>query len=382
LIAERYVAQMLAGPPSTDPLTPVERLLAVQAQDPRGARLAIRARTKGLSAADVDRALSKDRSMVIAWLNRGTLHLVSSEDYSWLHMLTTPPLLIGNARRLAQEGVTPDAADRGVAVIARSLVEHGPMTRFQLRDRIRAAGVRTEGQALVHILALASHRGLIVRGPMLGKQQAFALTDDWLGVATPVDRERALAELARRFLAGHAPATERDLAQWAGMPLRDARDGLQRIAKELVQRDGGMVSLVSRKRVARLPPARLLGPFEPVLLGWSSRVPILGDHVSKVTVEGVFRGFALVRGKGVATWSIRDGRVVIQPYAPISTKQEATLDVDAAAVLNFLEITAWRNRPQPVPAPLSPYRRHRETMGDSGTRPSRAGGHTSVRWVS
>ena len=46
----------------------------------------------GLAAADVDRALSEERSLLITWLNRGTLHLVRSEDYPLLHALTTPPL--------------------------------------------------------------------------------------------------------------------------------------------------------------------------------------------------------------------------------------------------------------------------------------------------
>lgn len=283
--------------------------------------------------------------MVIAWLNRGTLHLVSRADYAWLHALTTPPLLTGNTRRLAQEGVTADAADRGVAVIVKALVGNGPKTREQLRDRVRTASVRTEGQALVHILALASHRGLIVRGPMIGKQHAFALTRDWLGDAKPIDRDRALAELARRYLAGHAPATERDLAQWAGVPLRDARTGLQRIAKELVERGNGMVSLASPRTAARLPPPRLLGSYEPVLLGWTSRVPILGEHVLKVTIEGLFRGFALVRGRGVATWSIRDSRVALAPFGRLSTEDATALEVDANAVLRFLNITSRHDTP-------------------------------------
>ncbi len=246
--------------------------------------------------------------------------------------------------RLSQEGVTTAAADRGVAVIAKSLAEHGPLTRLQLRDRMRAAGVRTEGQALVHILALASHRGLVVRGPMAGKQHAVALTRDWLGEAKPIDRDRALAELARRFLAGHGPASDRDLAQWAGVPLRDARAGMQGIGREVVERDGGMVSLASLKRAALIPRPRLLGSYEPVLLGWTSRVPILGEHVLKVTVEGVFRGFALVKGKGVATWSIRDGRVVIQPFGPVSAKDAAALKADADDVLRFLKPAAAPRR--------------------------------------
>ena len=75
MIAERLTAQLLAGPPARSPVAVAERLLAVQAQDPRGFRLAIRARTTGVTAADVDRALD-ERELVVAWLNRGTLHLV------------------------------------------------------------------------------------------------------------------------------------------------------------------------------------------------------------------------------------------------------------------------------------------------------------------
>ena len=41
-------------------------------------------------SADVDRALTDERSLLIATLNRGTLHLVRSEDYPWLQALMTP----------------------------------------------------------------------------------------------------------------------------------------------------------------------------------------------------------------------------------------------------------------------------------------------------
>ena len=129
-----------------------ERLLAVQGQDPRGARLAVRARTAGLAAADVDRALSEDRSLLITWLNRGTLHLVRSEDYPWLQALTTPPLMTERVPPLARRKLTEAAAERAMKTIERALTEEGPLTRAQLRERLDAAGVRTEGQALVHLL--------------------------------------------------------------------------------------------------------------------------------------------------------------------------------------------------------------------------------------
>jgi hypothetical protein len=336
VIAERLGAQLLAGPPARDPVAVVERLLAVQGQDPRGARLAIRARTTGLTAADVDRAMTEDRSLLITWLNRGTLHLVTADDYPWLHALTTPPLLRGTTRRLAQEGVTPEAAERAVAVIVSSLGDDGPLTRDQLRARVETAGVRTRRQALVHLLALASLRGVIVRGPMVGKQHAYVLVRDWLGESKPVARERALAELARRYLVGHGPADVGDLAKWSGLPLRDARAGLDSIARDLDVRADGLVNLAGRPPATEPPPPRLLGAFDPLLMGWTSRAAILARHDAVVVTGGIFRPFALVDGHGVATWRLAGGQVAIELFARVSRANRAALEADAEDVLRFL----------------------------------------------
>jgi hypothetical protein len=336
MLAERLTAQLLAGAGARDPVAVAERLLAIQGQDPRGARLAVRARTRGVTATDVDRALTEDRTLLVTSLNRGTLHLVRSEDYPWLLALTTPPLVTGNARRLAQEGVTPAQADRGVAVVERALADDGPLTRAQLRERLDRARVPTAGQALVHVLMLACLRGVAVRGPMVGRDHAYALVRDWLGPPAPVDRGRALAELARRYLVGHGPADARDLARWAGLPLRDARAGLAAIAGELSERRDGLLALRRARRPARPPRARLLGAFDPVLLGWCSRAEILGPHQPKVTVGGLFRPFVLVDGRAVGLWSLDAGRVVVDPFATLDDATTAALEADATDVRRFL----------------------------------------------
>lgn len=326
---------MIGGRPARDPIAVVERLLAVQAQDARGARLAVRARSSGLTAADVDEALAA-RLLVVTWLNRGTLHLVRREDYPWLHALTAPQLQTGTARRLSQEGVTPEMAERGVAVIERCLADEGPLERDRLRDRVAAADVRTQGQAFVHLLGLASIRGLIVRGPMQTEGQAFVLVRDWLGHPAPVGRDRALAELARRYLAGHGPADARDLAWWAGVALRDARAGLEAIASELHERSDGLVELKARHSAFALPDPRLLGPFDPVLLGWRSRDLILGDDAPRVVSGGVFRSFALVGGRAVATWKLSKNRVDLEPFGELSEGERSALAADAEDVTRFL----------------------------------------------
>jgi hypothetical protein len=335
-VGERLKAQALAGRPLRDPVAVAERLLAVQGQDPRGARLAVRVRTTGVSAADVDRSLSDDRTLLITWLNRGTLHLVRSEDYPWLQALTTPPLRTSCSRRLRQEGVPAELGERGVETIERALAKEGPLTRHQLRERLDAAGVPTAGQALIHLLFLAAVEGVAVRGPMAGKDHAYVLVRDWLDPARRVDRDKALAELARRYLVGHAPADDRDLARWAGLPLRDARAGLGAIASELVERDDGLVHLKASPPLAEVPPPRLLGAFDPVLLGWTSREAILGPHTRFVTTNGIFRPFAMVKGRAVAGWKLNRGKVTIEPLDRITKRATAALDADAADVERFM----------------------------------------------
>jgi len=146
----------------------------------------------------------------------------------------------------------------------------------------------------------------------------------------------APAELARRFIAGHGPADERDLARWAGLPLRDARAGLAAIASEIEQRADGLVDLRSRRPAAQLPPPRLLGSYDPVLLGWTSRESLLGRHEGAVTVNGLFRPFALVRGRAAALWKLAGGAVSIEPFLRLSREERAALEADADDVVRFL----------------------------------------------
>ena len=73
-----------------------------------------------------------------------------------------------------------------------------------------------------------------------------------------------------------------------------------------------------------------------MLLGWTSREPLLGTHRDRVTVNGVFRPFALVRGRAAATWSMPGGEVVLEPFGRLTREDAAALDAEAADVVRFL----------------------------------------------
>jgi hypothetical protein len=351
--AARLAAQGLGTRPARSPEAVAERLLAIQGQDPRGARLAVRARSEGLAAADVDRALDQ-RRLIITWVNRGTLHLIRSEDYPLLQATTTPQLWTSSRTRLAQTGVG-DKADRGVETVRRALAD-GPRTRAELRDALDSADVPTAGQALIHVLFYATLQGVCVRGPMRGKEHAFVLTRDWLGpvmgagwtpgrtspqfvsegVHPAPSRDKALGELARRYLVGHGPATEADLARWAQLSLGDVRRGFAAISRRIVDLGDGLVDLRKREEPAPLPPPRLLGAFDPLLLGWASREAVIGEHKGLVTSNGIFRPFALVKGRAVATWRLPKGKVEIEHLEKVTKKATKELEADAREVEAYL----------------------------------------------
>ena len=295
LARARAAAQLLGAPKRRTPAEVVEHLLAVQAQDFASVPLALRARSKGLTRADVHAALDSGE-LVLSWLNRGTLHLVCRDDYAWLHALTAPTTRTANHRRLAEEGVTNAA--RGVRAIAKAL-EDGPLLRKQIGERIGA-----QAGALTHLLLKASLDGLIVRGPVRGNEQTFMLVRDHLGELPKIDHDKALTELARRYMRGHAPATDADLAYWSGLPLRAARAGITGAGE-------GVTPLQPGDR------RRLLPPFDPYILGWKDRSFAIPDSMKKRVMPGggMFRAVVLVDGIVTGTWSRTGGRVELDAPA-------------------------------------------------------------------
>lgn len=132
---------------------------------------------------------------------------------------------------------------------------------------------------------------------------------------------------------------------WAGITLGEARRGFGRIADELVAAGGegsdrGLVYLAGAGPPAPLPPPRLLGPFDPVLLGWVSRDDLVGAHKGVVTTNGLFRPVALVDGRVVATWGLADGTITIRPLETIAAPTLDALRADGADILRFLGLAS------------------------------------------
>jgi hypothetical protein len=344
----RVAAQHLHRPRRRSVVDLVRHVTGVQAQILSAAGLALRARTEGMTAARIDRARLRDRSIVCTWAMRGTLHLITAEDLGWLPPLVLERQLAQSRRRLRELGMTGDEPARAVGAIERILLRDGPLTRAELSDRLERRGFRMkEWPISYHLILLASAGGGICPGPDRGRERSFVPVRDWIGEPRTMDREAALAELAVRYLAGHGPAEPADLAFWSGIRMADAKRAWAAIADRLVEvhAPSGRTRWMLKRRNADAPGGgvRLLPSFDEYLLGWRDRGFIAArDRWRKINPgAGWYHPAVLVDGRAVGTWKTeRRSDVVsiqVEPFAKLTPGERKGIDAEAADVGRHLD---------------------------------------------
>ncbi len=310
----------------------VRNVVALQAQDTRACRLAVRARTANLVRSDVDGAVASGQ-VVRTWAMRGTLHMLAAEDVGWVVGLLGPHFAKRGAGRRRQLGLDEDMAERGVAAIREEL-KSGPLTRAELVGRIADHGVVIDPrtQAPAHLLGYAAMTGGICRGPEVGRDEpTYVVTSDWIGDQPVLSVEEALARLAARYLAGYGPATAEDFAAWSGLPLGQARAGFEGV--DPVELTRGGEPLIS---------IRLLGHFDTYLLGYKSReFAVPREFDKRIQAGGGFiMPAVLVDGRAVGTWrqAREKGRLMIdiEPFTAIPRRAWPGIRAEVADVGRFL----------------------------------------------
>jgi hypothetical protein len=339
-------AQHLHRPRRRSAVDLVRYLTGVQAQVLSGAGLALRARTGGLTGERVTRARVRDRSIILTWAMRGTLHLIAAEDYGWLAPLVVEPRMANAHRRLKEEGVPAAQHAKAVRLIERMLEREGLLTRREVAERLRSRGIRTEGQAIAHLLWLASAEGVICHGPDRGHEQSFVLVRDWVGEPAAMDREEALSELALRYLAAHGPSEPADLASWSGLRLGDANRAWRAIGDRLVEvrtTRGTRWTLSSQEDRAPRRLVRLLPAFDEYLLGWRDREPLVSPEDWRRVNRGGgwLRAVVIADGRVLATWNterMRRGlRLHVDSFSRLTPTLRRGIAAETEEIGSFLE---------------------------------------------
>jgi hypothetical protein len=288
----RAANQLLHRPRSVhDPATIARAIGGAQAQDVYAGPLTFRSRSRKLTAEDIERARTEERSLLRTWVMRETIHMIPTEDAGWWLPVFEPAMERWTRRRLGQLGMPAGQEDRALSLIARLLEREGPLTRTEIVDRLGRERIDLNTHTRLHVIRLAVVSGIAYLGPDRRAQTCLVRREDWLGKPPQFDRDKALAELARVYIRAFAPATDRDFAYWSGLPLRDVRAGLDAIAKEIDEvRVGEEAMLVPRGGLTRLPATgqvRMLGNFDTYLLGWKDRrFSVTDEHALHVKEGG------------------------------------------------------------------------------------------------
>ena len=321
----------------------VERIGALQAQKVTAPYLGLLARLDGFTYEALTRALER-RRVVKATLMRGTLHLVSSDDYVAFARALQPTLEV-MWRRYA-----PDADRADYERIVRATLEFAstPRSGSELRDFV-AGLTGADPAAAENLWWRVRTNAPLLRVPPDGVWGAaprvwITTAGSWLGRAPCADAEAATEALAARYLAAFGPARVVDLCQWSGLAAAPVRAALARLEPRLRGfRDEHGRELLDLRR-APLPspdtpaPARLLAMWDSTLLAYEERTRVLPDEYRKVVIDkrGDVAQTILVDGRVAGTWRVDGRRVLLEPFAPLPRVARRDVEQEARRVEAFL----------------------------------------------
>jgi len=332
----------------------VKELCGIQAQDARAAALALRVRSAGLVAADVEHARVQERTITRTWGQRGTLHLLATEDLGWLLPLFSPVFIAGGQRRRAELGLDEDTCARGIRVIRDVLASQGPLTRADIVEQLAIHGLHIEGQARPHLLYRAALEGVICLGPDRGAEPTYTLLSDWVEQGHALPQEAAYAELVLRYLGAYGPATPEDMAAWSGLPISRIRAAWRHSVNQLMEVEaGGLAVWMLKTRAAWLDEPHtadrvvcLLPGFDIYLLGYQKRdLAVPQQHAKRINAGGgILHPALLVDGRAVGTWkSLRKKNhleVIVEPFDQLEPEVYPGLEAEVADLARFLEVKA------------------------------------------
>ncbi|MHB8577598.1 MAG: winged helix DNA-binding domain-containing protein [Dehalococcoidia bacterium] len=334
----RLHAQQIATQAFDRPEQVVAWLGAVQAQDYAGALWAVGLRLPCGTIAEVEQALA-DGTIVRTWPMRGTLHFVAAADVRWLLNLLTPRIVARSARRHQQLELDDAVFARGAELFTAALHGGRGLTRPAMYQLLEADNIPAGGQRGIHILGKLAQEGLICFGARAGKQQTFVLLDEWAPAAMTLPRDEALAEVARRYFTGHGPAALPDFVWWSGLPVADARAGLEMVKSTLAYADVDGQRYWMSADVERRPDpptgAYLLPGFDEYLLGYRDRTAVLDPEFANNVnpgSNGMFSSTVAIDGRITGTWrrTFRKNAVSIAA-SPFTAWSEAQIGAVGAA---------------------------------------------------
>ena len=290
----------------------VEWLGAVQAQEYEPAKWALGLRLADAADGDIERAFEEGR-ILRTHVMRPTWHFVTPADIRWMLDLTAPSV----HRRMAvydrQLGLDAATKRRSAAVMEKALGNGAFLTRVELGERLKHAGLAMDGMRLAHLALYAELEGIVCSGPRRGKKFTYGLIAERAPKARRLSRDESVAELSLRYFRSHGPATVRDFVWWSGLVTADAKRGIEMIGAKRHEIDGQTYWTAgpAARTTARVKLAHLLPIYDEYVVSYRDRIAV--PHGPSMIPSGTGGGYvtfqhALVIGGQIAgTWRMSRG---------------------------------------------------------------------------
>jgi hypothetical protein len=340
VVRRRLANQRLSGSSFRTPVDVVSWLGAMQSQDYPGAKWGIGLRA-AVTDADVEDACDGG-AIIRTHVLRQTWHFVARDDIRWLLALSGPRVNAVNAHYYRQMELDERTFARSRRVIERVLRDGTHLTRPELKAALNRERIVADGPRLAFLIMRFELDALICSGRRRGNQLTYALLDDRVPSANGMNRDAALAELARRYFASHGPATLKDYVWWSGLTVRDAKAGIDLASRVLTQEvvDGLTYwSVASRTRKAPpSPTAHLLPNYDEYLIAHKDRGLVAssgsGDGVARI--KDPFIHHIVIDGRLAGSWTraAEKGSVVVG-LSTYARPTDAIRRAIAAAVERF-----------------------------------------------
>lgn len=333
--------QMLLDRADVSVVDAVGRLVGMQGQEPKHPYVGLWSRLADFEETQLDQAI-QDRELVRATLFRGTLHLVTAEDY--LRFRTTmAPVLEAGLRMLKErgEGLEPEK----VVKAAQKLLAKEPLTFTEVRDALQKEFPAVNERALGFCTRMMVPLVMYPTGTRWGwpANARFTPAETWL--SGKLHPKAAPEELVVRYLEAFGPATPADFQTWSGLPkAKPVFDSLE--LEEFTDEAGKTLYDVPdapRPDPDTEAPIRFLPEFDNLLLAHAKRERIIADeHKPAVftknlrvkatyTVDGLVAGlWTAEKKRGVAT-------LTLTPFGRTTKKTATELERAGAGLLRFLE---------------------------------------------
>lgn len=331
----RLFAQQLESPGFKTAGEVVGFMGAMQAQDFAMARWAVGIRLPGATIEEVEGALQRGE-IIRTHLLRPTWHFVSAGDVRWMLALTAPHIKSSLRSRHTFLELNDAFIRKTNALLEKEARREGVLTREYITRLFTSRRIAMNDNRLAHILLYAELDGILCSGPPVGSKHTYALLDDRVPKKRGLDRDEALAELARRYFISHGPATLQDFVWWSGLPAKDAKRAVEMAKPELVSKDVDSRTYWadgSRSRSIKGGSSlHLLPAYDEYILAYKDRAASLLSQHQRVTISsnGIFYPTVVLDGQVIGLWRRTTGKdqVVVSHrlFRPLDVRARRTMD--------------------------------------------------------